>query len=192
MTNTVILLLAAGESKRFGSSKQMAEWQGKSLINSAVEQCLQSRASKVFVVVGHNSEAVVDEIGDLPVTIIENSMWRNGMAESLKCGMNAIYSRNENQSILVSVADQPYLSFNVLDLLITAHEKGPTLVASKYQNGVIGVPALFGSAYKNELENLGGDQGAKEILVKYLKDLQTVEFRLGDIDVDRPGDLPVS
>ena len=52
------LILAAGEGRRFGATKQLAELRGRPLLEYAVESMLSVPAWPVIVVLGHDADAI--------------------------------------------------------------------------------------------------------------------------------------
>jgi CTP:molybdopterin cytidylyltransferase MocA len=89
--------------------------------------------------------------------------------------------------VLCCVVDQVYLSQAVLDQF---WQLTPTsqLVAARYDNGVLGVPAFFGEAYFGELAAVADGQGARSLLKRYTSRLAVVPFAKGDFDLDYPQD----
>ena len=57
-TNIVALVLAAGSAKRFGSSKQLAEFNGTPLAKRALDVAVEVFGDRAALVVGHDWKAV--------------------------------------------------------------------------------------------------------------------------------------
>ncbi|GGA06045.1 hypothetical protein CYANOKiyG1_18470 [Okeania sp. KiyG1] len=82
------------------------------------------------------------------------------------------------------VCDQPFLSTHLIQKMIDIYYlKSNPIVASEY-TGVLGVPALFSSSLFPEMLNLKTDKGAKQIINKYARQVATVNFPRGEIDID--------
>jgi molybdenum cofactor cytidylyltransferase len=184
-----IIILAAGESKRMGTPKQLLDISGISLLRRTVSVALATDLDPVVLVVGANKPQIVPEIADLRLTIIDNSMWRTGMASSVKMGMAALWMNNKNiDAVLMLVCDQPFLTVEVLNRLIAQYQqKKPPIVACQYA-GQVGVPAVFDRTIFEELLNLTGDKGAKPILMNHLDEVHLIDFEDGIIDLDTPED----
>jgi molybdenum cofactor cytidylyltransferase len=180
-----IIILAAGESKRMGQPKQLLDIDGESLLRRTAKVALATGLEPVVLVVGANKPQIVPEIADLPLTIIDNAMWRTGMASSVKMGMAAIWLNNKNtDAVLVLVCDQPFLTVETLNQIIAQYQaQSPKIVACHYA-GQVGVPALFDRTMFEELLNLTGDKGAKPILMSHLEDTHLIDFEAGIIDLD--------
>ena len=144
-----IVVLAAGMSSRLGSPKQLLTYEGKSLLQHAVNIALQTTMRPVVVVVGANSDIVKKEIEKMEVKIVHNEGWQEGMASSLRYGLNAVQkSGGDIDGIIFMVCDQPHVSGSILEsLLQEQHKSGLPIVASSYEDKSdsyrMGTPALF-------------------------------------------------
>lgn len=189
MNNIGIILLAAGESKRMGSPKQLLDIDGKSLLRRTAEVALATDCYPVVMVIGANKTQIAPEIIDLPLTVIDNPMWHEGMSSSVKMGMAGLYMTYKDvEAVIMLVCDQPYLSVALLERMIEVYRaKKPPIVACKYGEEV-GVPALFDRKLFDELLNLTGDKGAKPIVMNHLDEVYLVTFEAGSVDLDTPED----
>lgn len=184
-----ILLLAAGSSSRLGQSKQLITIEGKSLLLRSTTISLEV-CSEVAVVLGHEFEKHKSEIEHLPILIIQNHDWQNGMGRSLKTGFNSILEKwPRTDYILVLVCDQPFLTTNHLNRLIEkAGISSKKIVCSSYKK-VWGVPALFKKELFENLKQIEDGEGAKKIIQHLSGNVDSVEFEGGEIDIDTPEDL---
>lgn len=187
MNKIGIIILAAGESKRMGSPKQLLQIEGKSLIHRTAEIALATDCYPVVMVIGANKSQIAPEIVDLPLTIIDNPMWHEGMSSSVKMGLAGVYmTYKEIEAVIILVCDQPYLSVSLLERMIEIYTtKKPRLIACKYGEQ-LGVPALFDRTLFEELLNLKGDKGAKPVLMNHLDEAHILQFEAGSIDLDTP------
>ena len=89
--NIAALVLAAGRSTRMGAvNKLIAEIGGKPLVRIAAEQALASRAAPVIVVTGHQRAEVEAALDGLPVRLVHNPDYADGLGTSLKAGIAAV------------------------------------------------------------------------------------------------------
>ena len=184
-TKTAILILAAGSSSRMRQSKQLLKWKNTTLIENIIQQSLNSKTEKVFVVLGANSEKIKSEISLKGITFIENISWQKGIGNSIACGIRYIENNApEITSVLITLADQPFITstyFNELLNSFSSSEK--RIVATKIKNRV-GVPAIFDSFYFKNLKELNEDKGAKKIINLNLNDTEVISSNIDFSDID--------
>ena len=100
------VVLAAGRSTRMGAvNKLIAEIGGKPLVRIAAEQALASRASPVIVVTGHERERVEAALAGLPVALVHNPDYAEGLGTSLKAGIAAV--PEDADGAVVCLGDMP-------------------------------------------------------------------------------------
>ncbi len=185
-----LVLLAAGASVRMGKPKQLIEVGGKALVVRAVEAALASAAWPVVVVLGANAEKIRPLLARLPVLVAENPTWGEGMASSLRAGVNTLrtFSRSLDGA-LVAVADQPAFSAEVIARLVSARrETRRGIVAARYA-GRLGVPALFGREHFAALAALTGEEGARHFLAAHAAETAAVDLPELAVDLDTPEDV---
>jgi len=187
----VIVLLAAGNSSRMGTSKQMLSVNGRTLLEHSVNCATASQIPNVIVVFGAHAQDHQVALKGRPITIEINQQWANGMGSSLKAGLRkAIQSFSNVQALMVLVCDQPLLSSVHINRLASAYyQSKPLAVASQYNNGVVGVPAIFDRSVFSSLMQIEDKSGAREVLEKLNQDLVLIPFIGGEIDLDTPEDL---
>lgn len=155
------IILAAGSSSRMGQSKQLLPWKDGTLLTHAIKTAMASRVGHVYVVLGSDEIGHRNVIGKLPVTIVSNPNWELGMGSSLKAGLKAGY---HSDGVLVMVCDQPFVSPDHLNNIISHFEKtGQPVIASRYLD-TAGVPALFGKKIFAELMTIGDHEGARKLI----------------------------
>lgn len=190
MKNTGIILLAAGNSTRMGSPKQLLLYQGKTLLERIVDTSLQVfDNNKIILVLGANHSEIAFQIKDKITLISVNEEWESGMASSIKSGLQTLLNHfPEMERCFISVCDQPYLSSEVfIEMLKLADYSSKEIIAAEYA-GTIGVPVLFSKKYFKKLLHLSGEQGAKKIIQQNMDDVNIFTFDEGAIDIDTPSD----
>ncbi len=174
-------ILAAGGSRRLGHPKQLVLHRGQPLVRLAALCAWQSQASACAVVVGAEANAVRYALGALPVEVVHNEHWNEGMATSLHAAVR--WARDSGcDALLVALCDQPRLGPAHLDLLIAEHERTGLAVASRYADKNA-VPALFPESCFSALTALRGDSGASALLNGSLP-VANVPWPQGEFDVD--------
>jgi molybdenum cofactor cytidylyltransferase len=192
-SDTAILILAAGESRRLGRPKQLLTFQGETLIRRIARRASESKASMVLVVLGHQAESVQKELTGLDkLRTIHNPDYQLGMGTSIRTGVQALAS---HAAVLISVCDQPHLTTAIFDQLIARLPESPAgIVCSRYTGSthdslptVHGVPAIFTREHYAALTALPDDAGAKSLLSE--NDVDSIDFTDGALDIDTLEDL---
>ena len=138
------ILLAAGGSTRFGSPKQLAIYQGKSLIRRAAETLVSSGCDLNVVVLGAEIEASTEELQGLPISICLNENWKSGMSSSIKAGLEYLLNLEPKlDAVLITLCDQPHVTTDALQLLLSEFQANSALVVAAKYGKTIGVPAVF-------------------------------------------------
>ena len=189
MTNTGIVILAAGNSSRLGKPKQLLFHQNKTLLRHTADEAIDAMLGPVAVVLGHNAETIASSIAERPLQIIFNPQWQEGLASSISTGLSNILSLHPSiQSVILAVCDQPFLTTSVFQQLLTEHlQTGKGIIASSYAD-TVGTPALFHRRYFQNLLQLKGADGAKKVMQAYKDFMTTIPFSKGSVDIDTAED----
>lgn len=188
------LLLAAGESRRFGSSKALADWHGKPLVRHALETLQAAVSQPVTVVLGAAAEDIrraamssaTAATGDLAQTrYVLNPQWQSGMASSIASGLYAL-PRDAN-AVLIALVDQPLVTTADYAHLITRWMQTRGIVAARYRE-ICGAPAIFPQDAFKKLTALRNDQGARALLSTSAA-VTAVDIAAAAHDIDTPSDL---
>ena len=103
------IILAAGSSSRLGEPKQLLTNNGKTLVRQITETALSLKTGPVVVVLGANQAPIQAELKDLPIQLVHNPNWQEGMASSLQTGLNYLSSTSID-AFLVLLTDQPFVT----------------------------------------------------------------------------------
>jgi molybdenum cofactor cytidylyltransferase len=185
MNDTAIVILAAGNSSRLGTPKQLLQFGNHLMIQSVVQAALDAKAAKVIVVTGANGEQVAAALHNTEVELIHNRDWQGGMASSIVTAVRHLSEKRDRvDSIILAVCDQPFISSGLFQKLFDAHkESHKGIIACSYGN-TSGTPVFFHRRYFAELQKLKGSEGAKPLLKNHAGDLSLVDFPEGAIDID--------
>jgi molybdenum cofactor cytidylyltransferase len=188
-TTVGLLLLAAGESRRMGRPKQLLPFAGTTLLRHACRTALATPWRPVVVVLGFENAACAAEISDLPVALVLNPQWPEGMGGSLRVGLARLLELSpETAGVLVLLPDQPLVEAGDLTNLMAAWDPPRRPVAAAAYNGVLGVPAVFARALFEELASLQGPAGARAVIARHPAEIAIVPMPAGAQDVDTPED----
>jgi molybdenum cofactor cytidylyltransferase len=217
------LLLAGGQSARYAGNKLLSQhpiantslvtysaYQLKNALSDDTSRVLHH--DEIVVVTGKWDKSVRDALSHLPVSVITNTNWQEGIAASIREGINYLaagkplvdiedkhsvaftHSEVVPSHILITLADLPKISSYDLRALIEASNANPShVVCSEWLNEgktKLTVPAIFPADAFNDLMAISGDIGAKPVIMEYKKlgKLTAVPIPNAEFDIDTPQD----
>lgn len=179
------LILAAGEGTRFGGRKQLAELDGRPLLEHSVRAMTASPVGRVVVVLGALVEEVtagVDLHGAEPYRC---ERWDEGQAASLACGLAELA---DCEAVVVTLGDQPRMSPDAIRRVIAARGNAAAAVRATY-GGAPGHPVLLEKELFEPFRNVSGDHGARNLLLSVPVSEVPCDDLGGGEDVDTPAEL---
>ncbi|MEM7186562.1 MAG: nucleotidyltransferase family protein [Bacteroidota bacterium] len=188
--NIVVLIAAAGTSSRMGKPKQLLPWGKTHLLGHCLITVHTLEGVNSVTVLGAHFDQISERIADLPTTILHHQQWEQGLGSSISFGIQ--YIRNHYATVggvLILLADQPLLTKEFLTELIDRFEPGNEgIVATRYPDGHLGVPALFDVCYFDALSQLSQDRGAKSLIRAHPEKVDVVEGTHHVVDLDTEED----
>ncbi len=166
MKKPTILILAAGNSSRMGSQKQLLPFKKSTLLGTVIQQCIATNTEDIYCVLGANATEIEAKNCNTKIHFIHNTNYLRGLSTSIVKAVEVIIKKEpETSSILIVLADQPFITEAYLNQYLNLHkQKSSQVIATTYPDK-IGVPALFPKKYLDALLSLKGDYGAKKLLV---------------------------
>jgi molybdenum cofactor cytidylyltransferase len=184
------LLLAAGQSRRMGTNKLLAEIDGRPMVARTATRLLSSRARPIVAVLGNQADEVAAAIGRLPVERVRNPAFAEGLSTSLKRGLAALPP--DIDGVIVCLGDMPLVTGRDLDRLIAAFNplEGRAIIVPT-RRGKRGNPVLWARRFFPEMAELAGDVGAKHLIGEHAELVCEVEMDSDGVlvDVDTPDAL---
>ena len=181
------IILAAGQSQRFGRVKLLEPFNGQPLLRHSLDIARSVLNSNSWLVTGHSAEGIEDAARGLAGHVLYNPDYAQGIGSSIACGATACSNRAD--AIVVMLADQPLISRSHLENLVRRWTgEADAIIATEFE-GILAPPVLFGRDHFAELCALRGDTGAKQILEAHAGAVSSVRFDPAAIDIDTPGDL---
>ena len=181
-----VILEAAGNSTRFGSNKLLHIMEnGRPMIAAILDSVRPLDTYKKILVTQYDEAAALAADFD----IVINDRPELGISRSMQLGIEAA---GDADAYMFCVCDQPGLSTSTLQKLIDAftdaHKKGIAVIASLSWQGKMCNPKIFSSELRDELMNLSGDTGGRQIIAAHTADLLLVEAlcEAEVTDIDRP------
>jgi len=181
------IVLAAGESTRFGHCKQLQLIGEKPMLEHTLDHVRLSRASEIIVVLGASAQEIQKQIRLEPERVIFNPHFAEGMSSSIQAGLRAA----SGHAALVVHADQPFVKPETMDRLIDEYERVRPKIVMPMYNGSRGNPVLVDRALFAEMMSLRGDIGFRAIFEKHAASIAQVAVDDPGVirDVDKPSDL---
>ena len=184
---TYIIVLAAGQSKRYGETKLLEEYDGRPLLQHALAAGQEACPGRVCLVTGHASENIINAASGLADDVVLNREYRSGIGSSIAKSVSHL--REEASAVIIMLADQPLVTAAHIGQIIEKWGNDPDAIVATRYSGVDGPPVLFGQSYFAKLCELEGDAGAKHVLRAHANAVRTVAFEPAAIDIDTPDDL---
>lgn len=174
------VILAAGESRRFGSPKQLARLGERTLVEHVLEVAQEAGLEPIIVVVPDWLQR-----GDPHVGWVINDRPELGMSHSLRLGIAAV--PDDVAAAVILLGDQPTVQGPTIADLLAARGSKP-MVATRV-TGRLGAPVLVERGLFGVVEGLSGDIGLREILAAHPELVLPVDLAEPVPDVDTPADL---
>jgi len=182
------IVLAAGEARRFGSTKQIEIMEGKPLAQHAIDALDEAGADEVLVISGHDADAVEAAL-TLPERgrFVRNPSYRDGQATSLAAAFHEV--DDDSEASVVLMADQPGVTAEDRRALVDRfHATRKQIVRLRFSDGP--GPALLSREIYAEAGHLHGDVGARVLIASHPEWVEEVELdRAAPSDIDAPTDL---
>lgn len=201
------LVLAAGSSKRMGSSNKLLQtMDAQPMVATVLTALLNSSVDSLWVVTGFQSDKVTSLLAKLSndyglkagnkIHCIENPDYAQGLSTSLRCGIQALPASVE--AVMIVQADMPMLSAAHFERLLAVYKKSNHKLTSQHKKIIApfyrqqrGNPIIFPRRFFNALQTISGDQGARQLLTQLAEHIVAVEMADDAvlIDVDTPAQL---
>lgn len=180
-------ILAAGNSSRLGEPKQLADFEGRTLLEHAVSAARGAGCSPIVVVAGAHVNLRVGESG---VEFVQNDSWERGLGTTIRKAIDHVLQRHpEAEAVLLMTCDQPLVRAESLRRLVEAQEASDKgIIAAEYAD-TSGVPALFLRTHFQGLLALADEDGAKKYILSHATDVGRVPLPEAAEDIDTPAQL---
>ena len=183
------ILLAAGQSKRFGDKNKLSAMiNGKPIINHILDTLFEIYdPSELIVIVGYEHKIIKNLIFNKDIKILENINYKKGIGTSIALGINNLDT--EIDGVMIIPADMPYInSKDLINLEKKFMELNCVKVVMPEHNSKIGNPVILPRSYFKTLKSLKDDFGARSLIRK--EDIITFKTEFGTIlDIDTKEEL---
>jgi molybdenum cofactor cytidylyltransferase len=182
-----VVVLAAGASTRFGSTKQLVRVNGRPLMHTVVSRAVELAGHSVTVVLGAHAGELAPLLKHSPASVSVNREWAEGIASSIRDGI--AHTPTTADGVMLMLADQAAVTTEDLRRLAGTWRRNPTAIVSAQYAGTLGVPAIFPRWCFRELNELRGDRGAQSLVQRHIDRVVRLAMPSAELDIDRPEDL---
>ncbi len=181
------VVLAAGQSRRFGTTKQLELINGEPMVYRAASLARNICGENSLLVVGSDWQKVVAAADGQCQFMLRNEKYVDGIGSSIACAANAL--SDSADALLILLADQALVDEDHLNAMLAAWSGGDEEIIATAFAGAQGPPVLMPRSSFSDLAKLSGDVGAKKLLDSGDYKVSTIWCDAAGIDIDRPEDL---
>lgn len=176
------IIMASGFSERMGSDKLFLKVNSQTLIERTIKIVKGSKIDNIIIV--YRDKRIKDIAKNQGIISIYNNNAKKGQSESIKLGIKSADERTKG--FIFFVGDQPFLSIEVINKIITEFKKRREEIIIPLYNGKRGNPIIFPALLKKDLLLINGDIGGREVIKNNLDIVNYIKIHdkyLG-IDID--------
>jgi CTP:molybdopterin cytidylyltransferase MocA len=155
------IVLAAGAGTRFGGGKQLAELDGRPLVEHALRAMASSPVSRIVLVLGAGADDVLARVNLHGAHPVVCERWAEGQSASLASGLAQV---EDVDAVVVALGDQPLVSAEAIRRVLAARGGGVAAVRATYA-GEPGHPVVLEHELFGRLRDVTGDHGARNVLL---------------------------
>lgn len=182
------VVLAAGGSRRLGRPKQLEAWGSSTLLDHVLDQVRRFPVDEIWVVLGAGLEEVRAGVDLTDFGIVENPEWEDGLATSLRVGLDAVTRLSKAEAAFIVLGDQPDIPEEIPAKLVEAWRKSKALAVVPKYRYTAGNPVLVARELWPRLMSLTGDEGARRLLQahpEWVEEVWVESLPPRDIDTQR-------
>lgn len=186
---------AAGQSRRFGSVKQLHLVDGKPMLEYVLCAIGDAGIERTFLVTRREIWYQLAERWSPTVTAVMNEDPDTEMIDSVRLGVRALQDQQTlraGDGILICPGDLPNLTADSVAACIEAFRIDPSRIVVAAHNGRRGHPLIFTASMISSIESPLCDGGLNQLTREFYDLVRTVDCISSGVvhDVDRTGDLP--
>ena len=188
------IILAAGESRRFGQKNKLFLPCGReTILEASVRNILNSRVDGTVIVLGHQADLVKELLRNFSCPTVINPNYREGMGSSVVVGIDywlERIGRIPTAGLLFALSDQPFIPTAVIDTLIEKYRDSGADIVVPVFDGRRGHPSIVNRKYADEIRQVAGRWGAREVLLRHPDKILSVPVEAEGVilDIDTPED----
>jgi CTP:molybdopterin cytidylyltransferase MocA len=156
------VVLAAGAGTRFGGGKQLAEIDGRPMLEHALAAMESAPLAERIVVLGADAGEIAKRADLHGARAVVCDDWAAGQSASLRAGIDA--AGDDCDAIVVTLGDQPWIAARAIAAVVAARAPGDADAVRATYDGTPGHPILIERALFPAVRALSGDVGARDVL----------------------------
>jgi len=181
------VVLAAGESLRMGTPKQILPWENTTVLESIIIKLMKCQYidDEIIIVLGGNFENIIplfSKYEDHRLKIVKNTNYKKGMLTSVWSGLNSL--SNNSEYILFTLGDMPLIKIETFNTLASFAIKNKTIVLAPTYHGKRGHPLIVHKSQIPDIYQLSGPGGLRTLLSKYPERVTLHEVHDEGITID--------
>lgn len=179
------IILAAGQARRIGTTKQLLPFRESTLLGQVVNNARNSRLDEIIVVLGHDAARIQSHIDLKGINVVINNDYQQGQSTSLLTGLSRISDQADAAMILLG--DQPLVDHGIINNLLETYDNSQKSIVIPMFDGRRGNPVIINRDLFGELTaTLYGDTGARVVFSRHRENTHFVELdsRCIHVDVD--------
>ena len=182
MYDLSIIILASGLSKRMGQNKLLMDFKGKKMYQYCINSVKKCDIRQKIVVSAYDEILeYAENMGDF--TIVKNENQALGQSQSIKMGIAKV---KPCLGFVFLPSDMPFITDVFLNKLCDFFMQDTSCIVVPRLEGKNSMPTIFPFSLYDELSNISGDIGGREIIKANLSKLRYFDVSdrniLQDID----------
>ena len=158
-----LIILAAGQSQRFGSPKALAVIDGQPIIERMQNNFLPTSVGEIIVVLGAHAQSIEPHIfKHKKISSVYNKDHKFGQSSSVQTALRIL--SNDVKGFFILPVDYPLIVPQTLEALTQKFEQKKKAIIIPTFNQHRGHPPLFDIYFKEQILNLPTDQGLNAII----------------------------
>ena len=155
------IILAAGFGNRFGGNKLLAELPSGNTVLSETVSVYQNVFENIAIVCRPEQIKIFSSAisSAAKLKFIPNEKAKQGMSQSIRAGISSV---DCDKGWLIALADMPFVQVATIESIVQKVENKE--IVRPIYNDKIGNPVYISIAYKNELQQIDGDRGARRLI----------------------------
>jgi molybdenum cofactor cytidylyltransferase len=178
------IILCAGGSRRFGSSKMLADFRGRPLFAHALDAAIESNLSKLQVIINDKTPLLreaIEFVQNSRIELLVNRDFEKGMSTSIITGIN---NMDKSSAAMILLGDMPFVDAGLINTVIASFKSSSATVCAPFIGNRHGHPVVFHPRLFGDILKITGDQGCREIVLNNMQYVKKVVLDSDESQMD--------